>query len=332
MRGNVCIVLFILIVLNVFLLQAFHFHRNNKKKLSLIETKLSHIKDSTPWQGSNPTQIPTSGKEADLIQYGYQLVVNTNYYFGKNGIVKHNNNDITCQSCHLEAGTKPFGNNFGKVFATYPQFRARNNGTQTIYMRLNDCFQRSMNGQALDSNSREMKALEAYIVWLGKDCGKGEKKTGTSIPKLAFLNRAADPRKGEQLYIANCSSCHGKNGEGQYNIGDQKYTYPPLWGSDSWNDGAGMYRIGTLSSFIHYNMPQGTTYDRPTIGNEDCWDIAAYVLSKPRPHFDNIHDFQNLNKKPIDNAFGPYLDDFPEQQHKYGPFEPIQQFYQNIKN
>ncbi len=172
MRGNVFIFVFILAVLNIFFWQAFYFHETNKKYLDQIDSRLNNTNDSTPWQGCNPTQIPTTGKEAELIQYGYKLVTNTAYYLGPNGIVKHNNNALTCQSCHLEAGTKPFGNNFGKVAATYPVFRDRNNGTQTIMMRLDDCFQRSMNGQTLDSNTREMQAIKAYITWVGSDCRK----------------------------------------------------------------------------------------------------------------------------------------------------------------
>lgn len=331
MKGNIFIVVFILVILNVFFFQAFNFHDKNKRSLEKIEAKLRDIQDSTAWQGCNPTQLPLVGKDAALIRYGYQLIVNTNYYLGPNGIVKHNNNAMTCQNCHMEAGTKPFGNNFGKVAAVYPLYRSRNNGIQTIYMRLNDCFQRSMNGLVLDSNSREIQALKAYILWLGEDCPKGKKKIGTSLPKLPFLNRAAEPATGEQLYIANCSSCHGKNGEGQYDAEKHGFTYPPLWGNNSWNDGAGMYRITTLSSFIHNNMPQGTTSDDPRISVDDSWDIAAYILSKPRPHFDQSKDFLLLEKKPIDDATGPYLDTFSIQQHKYGPFAPIQQFYKNIK-
>jgi thiosulfate dehydrogenase len=30
-----------------------------------------------------------------------------------------------------------------------------------------------------------------------------------------------------------------------------------------------------------------------------------------------------LLDKPVDTAYGPYADHFPEAQHKYGPFQPI---------
>jgi len=28
-------------------------------------------------------------------------------------------------------------------------------------------------------------------------------------------------------------------------------------------------------------------------------------------------------QKPVDTPYGPYVDDFPPEQHKYGPFDPI---------
>ena len=34
-------------------------------------------------------------------------------------------------------------------------------------------------------------------------------------------------------------------------------------------------------------------------------------------------DWPDISKKPVDPPFGPYVDVFSEQQHKYGPFKPI---------
>jgi len=99
---------------------------------------------------------------------------------------------------------------------------------------------------------------------------------------------------------------------------------PPLWGPDSFNDGAGMARLITIANFVHFNMPHGTDYLDPRLTTEDAWDVAAYVVSRPRPSragFD--HDFPDLLEKPVDTPYGPYADTFSEEQHKYGPFAPI---------
>lgn len=39
------------------------------------------------------------------------------------------------------------------------------------------------------------------------------------------------------------------------------------------------------------------------------------------------NDYPNRMKKPIDAAYGPYADPFSADQHKYGPFQPIRQWY-----
>ena len=71
-------------------------------------------------------------------------------------------------------------------------------------------------------------------------------------------------------------------------------------------------------------MPHGADYLHPQLPPEDAWDIAAYMLSQPRPHKAGLDkDYPDLLEKPVDTAYGPYADGFSEQQHKYGPFAPI---------
>lgn len=70
-----------------------------------------------------------------------------------------------------------------------------------------------MNGRAPDSNSLEMRAMSAYIRWVGKDVEKGKKPTGTGLEPLVFIERAADPARGKTLYTKKCQSCHGENGK-----------------------------------------------------------------------------------------------------------------------
>jgi thiosulfate dehydrogenase len=235
---------------------------------------------------------------------------------------------MNCQNCHLQAGAKSWGNNYAAVFSTYPKFRDRSGQVETIYKRVADCMERSLNGTAVDSNSREFKAIYAYIKWLGQDVQKGKKPHGSGIEKLAFLDRAADPQKGQIVYTAQCQSCHGANGEGQLAVDELEYAYPPLWGPHSYNDGAGLYRISNFAGYVKNNMPYLlTSHASPKLTEEECWDVAAYVNSQSRPHKDQSKDWPKFEKKPLDFAFGPYADPFPENQHKYGPFKPIQKFY-----
>lgn len=274
------------------------------------------------WEAPAESTIP-KGIEGEEILYGKDLIANTAKYLGPKGSVAAISNGMNCQNCHNDAGKKPWGNNYSAVYSTYPKFRARSGTKETIVKRVNDCFERSLNGKPLDSTSREMKAIKAYLKWLGSDVKSGEKPAGVGLQKLTFLDRSADINQGAAVYDAKCVSCHGKNGEGLLSTDQIVYTYPPLWGKNSYNDGAGLYRISNFASFVKNNMPFGVSYLNPLLSDEESWDVAAYVNSKPRPHKNQTKDWKDISQKPIDFPFGPYADSFSEKQHKYGPFKPI---------
>lgn len=258
-----------------------------------------------------------------LIHYGKDLIANTAEYLGPNGTVSHISNGMNCQNCHLNAGTKAWGNNYFAVASTYPKFRARSGKLESKEKRINDCFERSLNGKALDSTSKEMRAMVAYMDWIGSDVEKKHTPKGTGIFKLKLLKRAADPTKGAEVYTKKCQSCHQTNGQGILAEGGKKFTYPPLWGKNSYNDGAGLYRLSNLAGYVKYNMPLGVTYQNTQLSDEEAWDVAAYINSQIRPHKDLSQDWPKIADKPFDHPFGPYTDPFSELQHKYGPFKAI---------
>lgn len=259
------------------------------------------------------------------VLYGKDLIANTSKYLGPNGSVLKITNGMNCQNCHLDAGTKAWGNNYGAVFSTYPKVRARSGKEENLTMRINDCLQRSLNGKALDANNKEMLAMIAYIEYIGKDVIKGEKPLGSGIYELPFLERAASPEKGKIVYEEKCKVCHQANGEGILNPEKTAYTFPPLWGKNSYNIGAGLYRLSRLAGYVKYNMPQGVTYTSPQLTDEQAWDVAAYINTQPRPTKDLKNDWPDISKKPIDHPFGPFSDSFTEIEHKLGPFKPIKE-------
>ena len=265
--------------------------------------------------------------EKDLVQYGRELIAHTSEYLGPKGSVLQMSNGMNCQNCHLNAGTQPWGNNYFAVQSTYPKFRARSGTLENQIKRVNDCFQRSLNGKALDSTGREMRAILAYIKWLGNDVEKDKIPRGSGIFKLKGMKRACDPAKGLDVYVAKCQSCHQADGGGLLASNGKSYTFPPLWGKNSYNHGAGLFRISNFAGYVKYNMPQGTTYENPVLTDEEAWDVAAYVNSMPRPSKDLSMDWPKIAKKPFDHPFGPYVDPFSEEQHKYGPYKPIKDWY-----
>lgn len=332
MKGYMLPVVIFSICVMVVAVEAIGGHQEAKEKEKAFGKYLASEPVDTVWRGFNQYQIPFYCDSGKLIMYGRELISNTAHYLGPDGTVAKITNGMNCQNCHIDAGTVPFGNNFGKVYSTYPQFRARNNGMQNIYDRVNDCLERSLNGLPMDSSTHEMNAIYAYIKWLGSGTPKGNAKGGTSIMKLKYLDVAADPVAGNQVYTSKCQSCHGNDGQGQPDIvAGTGYIYPPLWGGHSYNDGAGLYRLSSFAGFVKNNMPFGTEYHSPNLNDEEAWDVAAFVNRQPRPHKDQAADWKNIAKKPIDFPFGPYIDPFSEKQHKYGPYKPIADYLKTIK-
>ncbi len=276
------------------------------------------------WLGMDTTLIDhIGGEREELVRYGRELIRNTAFYLGPKGIVAQQTNGMNCQNCHLEAGAKPWGNNYSAVWNTYPKFRERSGTIETVSKRINDCFERSLNGMALDTTSREMQALQAYMEWLGSGIEAKKKPKGSGLAELPFLDRAADPVKGAAIYTTKCESCHQKDGAGLLAASGSTYQYPPLWGEHSYNIGAGLYRLSRFAGYVKNNMPQGVTWENPQLTDEEAWDVAAYVNSQQRPSRDLSKDWPKIAGKPADHPFGPYADAFTEEQHKLGPFGPI---------
>ena len=282
---------------------AFLFLINSTTGISSCAYNDKSFTDTTEhlWRGWNKYQIPENDTMA---RYGRELIENTSYYLGPKGIIAHLSNGMNCQNCHLNGGTVPWGNNYSAVFSTYPKFRARSGGLETIPKRVNDCLQRSLNGNAIDSNSKEMKAIIAYMHWLGEGIKKNYAPKGSGIMEIPFLDRAANPEKGKLIFVSKCQRCHGSDGQGEKNPDGYGYKYPPLWGPNSFNSAAGLFRIKGFAGYVKNNMPFGEVeYHNPQLTNEEAWDVAAFVISQPRPSKIFKEDWPDISKKPIDHPF-----------------------------
>lgn len=274
------------------------------------------------WSAPDINTVPNS-PEGDLIRYGEQLIRHTSTYLGPKGSVKPISNGMNCNNCHLDGGTKLYGNNYAGVFANYPKYRNRSGTIVDVKERVNECIERSLNGQRMQEDEKELNAMAAYILWLGKDVPNKVTPIGNGLKQLPFLDRAADPVKGQLVYETQCVVCHGKDGQGLMKATGNEYEYPPLVGDHSYNQGAGLYRLSRFASFVKYNMPFGVDYSNPILTDEEAWDVAAYVNSLPRPGKDLSNDWPDISKKPFDHPFGPFADEYTEQQHKYGPFKQM---------
>ena len=265
-----------------------------------------------------------------LVRRGRDLVAATYAYIGPEVADRSKRfagNNLACGNCHLQAGTKKFGIPLFGLYGEFPRHSVRQGREITLEDRFNSCMTRSMNGRPLPGSSPEMRALVAYVKFLSTGVPPGQAVPGLGVGRMPELDRAADPARGKTVYATACLVCHNTDGSGirrSLPTTDLGYMIPPLWGSDSFNDGAGMARLINAANFIHFNMPHGADYLNPQLTPEQAWDIAAYMLSHPRPHKAGLDkDYPNLLEKPVDAPYGPYADGFSEQQHKYGPFAPI---------
>lgn len=271
--------------------------------------------------------------DGDAIRYGYELISRTYAHIGPevaDASMRYSGNNMACQNCHLQAGLQAGSMPFVGVWGTFPQYRGRENAVSTLEDRINGCMERSMNGRKLALDSREMVAMLAYMKWTSAGVPVGAEVVGQGTFAIKAPDRAADLQHGGKVFVEQCAACHGENGLGVRNgkVGDANgYQFPPLWGPDSYNDGAGMNRLLTAAAFVRSNMPFGATHDAAVLSDEDAYDVAAFVNSHSRPAKANLEkDYPDLTKKPVDAPYPPWLGAFDAAQHKAGPYAPIRAF------
>lgn len=269
-------------------------------------------------------------ENGQLVRRGRDLITATYAHIGPavaDPAKRYAGNNLACSNCHLLAGTKKFGLPLWGLWDDFPQYSTRSAAEISIEDRVNSCMTRSLNGKSLPVDAPEMKAIVSYIKFLSTGVKPGQTLSGLGAGKMPELTRAADPVRGAKVYAQSCALCHAPDGLGvlrNRSVPALGYMIPPLWGPDSFNDGAGMARLTNAANFIHFNMPNGTSYNDPRLRQADAWDVAAYVISRQRPSRAGIDkDFPDLLQKPVDTPYGPYADTFNQTQHQFGPYAPI---------
>lgn len=214
-------------------------------------------------------------------------------------------NSLNCTSCHLNSGTVADGSPFVGVSAFFPSYATRAGRVITLEDRINGCFIRSMNGKPLPTDSADMKAMVAYFDWMKKETKPQDKVAGRGVGKVDMAIRP-NVENGKQVYSTQCAVCHGKDGEGLKQA-DGRVIYPPLWGDDSFNVGAGMARTYTAAAFVKRNMPIGFHEKFPLgqggLSDQEAVDVAEYFTHQPRPDFPNKVKDWPKDKKPADARY-----------------------------
>ncbi len=229
---------------------------------------------TVPMSVPDEASIP-KGPMGDAIKRGKELLTDTHKQLPNNV-----GNGLNCTSCHLNAGTTAYASPWVGLASAFPEYRSRSGKVISLQERINDCFQRSMNGKPLEFDSAEMNAIMAYMKWLSTGVPTGTNVTGRGFEKMD-TSLKPDPAHGKAIYTAQCASCHGAEGQGTRNPAGG-YVFPPVWGKDSFNVGAGMARMYTAAAFVKHNMPLG---QGGTLSAQDSVDVAAYFTQQPRPDY-----------------------------------------------
>ncbi|MBD0701550.1 MULTISPECIES: c-type cytochrome [unclassified Pseudomonas] len=208
-----------------------------------------------------------------LVRQGHAIFVDT-----KTNAPEFVGNGMNCTNCHLDQGRKADSAPLWAAYTMYPAYRKKNDKVNTYAERLQGCFEFSMNGKPPPADGQVIAALTAFSYWLATGAPLGQELPGRAYPEVPQPAGGFDVAKGKVIYAQQCAVCHGNEGEGQKAGGD--YVFPPLWGKDSFNWGAGMHRINTAAGFIKSNMPLGKG---ATLSADEAWHVAAYMNSHERP-------------------------------------------------
>jgi len=136
---------------------------------------------------------------------------------------------LACNSCHINDGTTPYAAPMTGIAPLFPEFSQRAKRIISLRERIDECFIRSENGRPLPEDAKEMTALVAYIESLS---GQNDGGAEPSAVASETSSPGGSPQRGEAIFAAQCAVCPRLRGNG---VGS---TFPPLWGQESFNDGA----------------------------------------------------------------------------------------------
>jgi thiosulfate dehydrogenase len=261
----------------------------------------------TAWEfPRNPLTDPRldDSRLSNEIRLGFRIFTNT-----RAEAARFTASRMSCNNCHLNGGQRERSLPLVGITGMFPEYNRRSGRLFSLNDRIVDCFLRSQNGtgnlhpgaELPSLTAKEVLALSAYLTWLsqGFEVGKNPPWRGqNAIPaaKLIPIDRL-EPAKGEAIFKERCTTCHGVDGQGVA-VGDKKPG--PLWGPDSWNDGAGAARVYTLAGIIRYSMPY---LDPGSVSDEDAQQLAAFINSRPRPAFPFKDNDYRTEKLPVDSVY-----------------------------
>ncbi len=260
-----------------------------------------------PARGAYP-----EGKMGDVVRLGEAMFSATHSHPLSAPYV---GNKQVCSGCHLDAGRLANSAPLWASWVAYPAYRKKNDKVNTFIERVQGCFTYSMNAQGSDTghapeaDSDVIIGLVSYVYWLASGAPTGDQHmAGRGFVKLPEPAKGFDPKRGAAAYRDKCALCHGDNGAGQ--LAQGQVVFPPLWGADSYNWGAGMHSVKTAAGFIKLNMPFGLAdpvRSKALLSDQEAWDVAAYMNAQERPQDPRFNgDLAETRKQFHDSPYDYY--------------------------
>ncbi|MGB3388938.1 MAG: c-type cytochrome [Pseudaminobacter sp.] len=264
---------------NVYTREAMQADRSTRSKDKSAPTAGTPVGPDGYYLPPSETSIPKT-PYGEAAQRGRAIFMETS-----TRVSDHVGNKLACVNCHLDAGRRENSAPMWGAYGSYPAYRGKTKSISTLEDRIMGCFTYSMNAQGSPSgeppppSSDVYRDLITYFAWMSDGAPAGEKMAGAGYPKVKKPEQGYDLIRGAKVYAQNCALCHGTDGQGQRDP-ESGVVFPPLWGPDSYNWGAGMARIDTAAAFIKANMPLGKPF---SLTDQQAWDVAAYLDSHERP-------------------------------------------------
>ena len=220
------------------------------------------------------------GPYGDAVRRGQRIITDTQTYAADYAGSAHN-----CSNCHLYAGQRPGAAPYWAAWGMYPDYRKKTDRIDTMEDRIRGCFEYSMNaqaskaGKAPEAGDPLLADIQAYMRWLATEAPASHELPGRGYATPAKPEGGPSLEAGAEVYASKCAICHGDDGQGMRAEGEALH-FPPLWGPEAYNWGAGMHRINTAAGFIQGNMPLG---QGGTLTDKEAWDVAAFINSHERP-------------------------------------------------
>ncbi len=233
-----------------------------------------HLKGNSSYHTPPSDDEIPNDKYGDDVRLGKKIFTET-YIYAR----RYSGNNLACSNCHMDSGRKANSAPLWGAFGMYPAYLAKNDRSNTLEERIQQCFRFSMNGFSPALDAPEMRALVSYIHFLSRGVPIGVELPGRGYPQVVKTGYDANPTRGGDIYKTKCASCHGAGGQGQKKKGGG-YIFPPVWGMDSYNKGAGLARNNLLAGFLKANMPLGQDW---SLTDQEALDLATFINLQIRP-------------------------------------------------